>query len=173
MPTDMVRFSYLFVPIRGEWWSFTQKGRKVTTTTITAGVEGQDSEMGEGVDVDDDVYFGLGGKGGVNDYYLNIDWTARRIFCDGFKSDTAVLRYVSSGLVVSGSTYVPQQCEATMDAYINWRKEMINPRSMSMIQYLEGLYKEEIKKLRILNFMPSKDEICDAWDSATTQTVQR
>ncbi len=173
MPSDMIGFCNLFVPINGEWWSFSKKGRKVTTTTTTGGVEGQDSNMGEGIDVLDDVYWGLGGKGGVNSYYYKIDWAARRIFCDGFKSDTAVLQYTSSGLVVGGNTYVPQECEATIDAYINWKREMIEPRSMTMLTYLEDKYEAALQKMRIFNFMPSRDEISDAWDSNSSQSVQR
>lgn len=173
MPTDMVGFCGLFIPINGELWSFTKKGRKVMTTTTTGGVEGQNSAMGEGVDVLDNNYLGLGGRGGVNSYYMNIDWTARRIFCDGFKSDTAVLQYTSSGLTVGGSTYVSQECEPVMDAYMNWKKEQINTRSLSMLRTLEEYYKEELQEMRIFNFMPSRDEIADAWDSSSTQSPQR
>lgn len=173
MPTDMIGFCGVYMPINGELWSFTKKGRKVMTTTTTLGVEGQDSNMGEGVDVLDDYYLSPSGRGGVNSYYFNIDWTARRIFCDGIKSDTAVLQYTSSGLVVGGNTYVPQECESVIDAYLNWKKEQIDPRSLSMLQYTEEKYKEEVLKLRIYNFMPSKDEISDAWDKSSTRSMQR
>ena len=173
MPGDMVGFGGLYVPINGEWWSFTKKSRKVMTTTTTLLVEGQDSDMGEGVDVYDDRYFGLGGRGGVNAYYMNIDWTARRIFCDGFKSDTAVLQYTSSGLVVNGTTYIPSQAESAIDAYLDWNRELIAPRSMAMVQYLEKIYNDRILELRIINFLPTRDEISDAWDSSSTQSVTR
>lgn len=173
MPSDMIGFGWLAVPIDGEWHTFTKKGRKVTTTTTTLGVEGQDAAMGEGVDVKDDQYLGIGGRGGVNAYYFNVDWTARRIFCDGFKSDTAVLRYTSSGLVVNGSTYVPTKCEMTLDSYIDWQRELNEPRSMSMIQYLEGVYTNRLLELRLINYMPSLDEIKDAWDSSSSLGVQK
>jgi hypothetical protein len=173
MPVDMIGFSNLFIPINGEWWSFTKKPRKVTTTTTTNGVEGQNSGMGEGVDINDSRYLGLGAKGGVNQYYRNIDWTARRIFCDGFKSDTAVLQYTSSGLAVGAVTYIPQQCESVIDAYINWKREQISMRSMSLLQTLERYYTDELQKMRLFNWMISADELKDAWDAASTQSVQR
>jgi hypothetical protein len=173
MPTDMVGFCNLFMPINGEWWSFTNKPRKVTTTTDTLGIEGQNSAMGEGEDVHDTRYLGLGASGGVNTYYRTIDWTTRRITCDGIKSDTAVLTYTSSGLQVNGSTYVPQQCEPVIDAYINWKREQISTRSMGMLQTLERYYTDELQKMRIFNWMPTGDEIKDAWDAASTQSVQR
>ena len=173
MPTDMIGMGNLFVPINGEFWSFSLKSRKVTTTTTTLGVEGQNSAMGEGVDVLDDNYIGFGGKGGVNAYYMNVDWSARRIFCDGFKSDTAVLQYTSSGLVVGGNTLVPQQCEATITAFIDWQREINEPRSMSMIQLLKGYYDDAVFQLRYFNFAPTKDQIADAWDANSTITPQR
>lgn len=174
MPLAMVGFGNLFVPISGEFWSFTRKGRMVMTTTTTGGVEGQDSDEGEGVNVQDGSYSGLGGKGGVNAYNMNIDWNARRIFCDGFKSDTAVLQYTSSGLVVgAGSTYVPVQCEPVINAYIDWQKEINNVRSIALLRTLEDYYTNSLFQLRLFNFLPSKDEIADVWDANSTQSPQR
>lgn len=173
MPSDMVGFGTLYVAINGETWSFTRKSKKVMTTTTTLGVEGQNATFGEGVDVLNDQYWGLGGRGGVNAYYMNIDWSARRIFCDGFKSDTAVLVYTSSGLVIAGNTYVSQECEASITAYIDWQKEINNIRSISMLQILEKYYTDRLFEMRLFNFMPSRDEIQDAWDSSSTQGIQR
>jgi hypothetical protein len=173
MPTDMVGFSNLFVPINGEFWSFTMRSRKVTTTTMVGTVETQDSAQGEGVDVLDNRYLGLGSRGGVNEYYMNIDWTARRIFCDGFKSDTAVLIYTSSGLVVSGSTYIPQQAESVIMAYLDWQREINNTRSIGMLQTLERYYSDRLFEMRLFNFLPSLDELKDVWDSSSTQSVMR
>ena len=173
MPSDMIGFGFLAVPINGEWWTFTKKGRKVNTTTTTSGVEGQNSDFGEGVDVYDDEYLGLNGRGGVNAYYVNVDWKARRLFCDGFKSDTAVLRYTSSGLVIGGTTYIPVQCETVMDAYLDWKRAENREDSLSRIMYHKDKYDNEILALRIVNFMPSLDEIKDAWDSSSSMAIQR
>lgn len=173
MPSDMIGFGCLYVAINGEAWSFTKKSKKVMTTTTTAGVEVQDTKFGEGVDVKNDRYWGLGGKGGVNSYYFNIDWAARRIFCDGFKSDTAVLVYTSSGLVVSGVTYIDSQCEIVIDKYLDLQREIIVPRSISILDRLEQYYKDELFDMRKLNFFPSRDEIADAWDSSSTQGILR
>lgn len=173
MPTDMVGFSNLFIPIAGQFWSFTDLPRKVTTTTFTGQVEGQDAEQGEGVDVKDELFYGLGGVGGVNDYGRKIDWKARRIFCDGIKSDSAVLVYTSNGLEVGASTYVPSQCEETLDRYLLWKKAEVNNEPMNKVVYNEEKWKDAVLKLRVFNFLPNKDEIEDAWNKATTQSYQR
>lgn len=173
MPSDMIGFGFLAVPLDGELWTFTPKSRKVNTTTTTSGIEGQNSAMGEGVDVRDAQYLGLGGRGGVNAYYMKVDWKARRIFCDGFKSDTAVLRYTSSGLEIGGTTYIPVQCETVIDAYLDWKRAENREDSLSRIQYYEQKYVGQLMELRILNFMPSLDEIKDAWDSSSSLGVMR
>ena len=140
---------------------------------MVAGVETQDATMGEGLDINDDRYLGLGAKGGVNQYYRKIDWQARRIFCDGFKSDTAVLQYTSSGLVVGGSTYIPQEYESVLTAYIDWQKEINTTRSLAMLQTLEKYYADALFSMRLAKFMPTADEIKDVWDGNSTQTVMR
>lgn len=171
MPTDMIGFSNLFIPIDGEFWSFSDVPRKVTTTTTTLGVEGQDSLEGEGVDVKQPPNYQYSSRGN-NEYGRKIDWAARRIFCDGIKSDTAVLQYTSSGLVVSGTTYVPQEVEAVIDAYLNWKRTEMNPKSQGSITYYFDQYERAKNELRIIRFMPTRDEIEDAWNTAYTRGLQ-
>lgn len=171
MPTDMIGFSNLFIPIDGEFWSFSDVPRKVTTTTTTLGVEGQDSLEGEGVDVKQPPNYQYSSRGN-NEYGRKIDWAARRIFCDGIKSDTAVLQYTSSGLVVSGTTYVPQEVEAVIDAYLNWKRTEMNPKSQGSITYYFDQYERAKNELRIIRFTPTKDEIEDAWNTAYTRGLQ-
>lgn len=173
MPSDMVGFSNLFVPIDGELWSFTDIPRKVTTTTTTGGVEGQDSEQGEGVDVNNKVYWGMGGVGGENSYGRKIRWDERRIYCDGIKSDTAVLVYTSSGLEIGANTYIPADCEDIIDRYLLWKKSEINNEPLNRIAYNEDKYDDAVRKYRIHTWMPTKDEFEDAWNSATIQSIQR
>jgi hypothetical protein len=203
MPSDLIGFGFVAVPINGEFWTFSMKRRKVNTTTTTViygdlttdsdlvttdstiysvtdgaysffqGTETQDSDMGEGVDVKDDLYLGIGGRGGVNSYYMTIDWKARRIFCDGFKSDIAVIRYASSGLVVGGTTFVPVQCETTMDAYLDWQRAMNKEAALSRIAYLEGVYEKRLLEQRIIDFMPTLDDLKDAWDSSSSIGIMR
>lgn len=173
MPLDMIGFSNLYIPIAGELWSFTDYPRKVTTTTIVNNVETQDSTQGEGVDILKKNYLGYSGVGGVNDYGRKIDWTARRIFCDGIKEDTAILVYTSSGLQIGISTFIPVSCIETIDWYLRWQKAIIDSEAMSKVGYNEEKYKEAVLKLRVFNWLPSRDELEDAWNSAMTPVPQR
>jgi len=173
MPQDMIGFCNLFMPIDGEFWSFTKRPRIVNTTTTVDDVEGQDSTMGEGVEIADNMYTGYGGRGAVNDYYFTIDWGARRIFCDGIKSEKAVLQYTSSGISITGATYIPQEAIPVIDAYLNWKKEEMTPSKQNRLDYFYTIYLRSIEDMRIFRFMPSRDEIEDAWDDAVTLGVIR
>jgi hypothetical protein len=173
MPVDMVGFVKLYIAPNGEIWSFTRNKNIAMTTTTTGGVEGQDTAFGEGVAIINPRFIGLGAKGGINSYYVNIDWGARRLFCDGFKSDTAVLIYTSSGLVVGGSTFIPQQCESPINAYIDWQREINETRNLGLLQTKEKYYNDRLFEMKLFQFLPSAEEIRDIWDANSTQAVQR
>jgi len=118
MPDSMITFVDLMLPTDGEYISFTEKDRLVNTTTFTGAIEGQDSHFGEGVTIIQPEDEGYGGRGAINDYNYTIDWETRRIFCNGIISDTVILRYVSSGIELTGATTVPEMITPLADAYL-------------------------------------------------------
>lgn len=135
MPSDMLTFVDLCVPIAGEWWSFSERRTIVNTTTFTGLIEGQDSAVGEGVDLTVPMLTGYGASGGVNDYNYTIDWEQRRIYIDGITSGTGVLMYTSSGIEVTGTTYVPAIVIPLIDDYLLmketfWIPELVRERPM-------------------------------------------
>ena len=169
MPDDMIGFVNLYVQIGGEFWSFTDKPRMVNTTTGTEGVD----EVQDGDGVTDPITVGYGAIGGVNDYYMNIDWGARRIFLDGFKSDEAVLVYTSSGLSVAGETMIPAETTEVIDAYLYWKKSFWDGSARNEKDARKRDYYDELNQLRVLNFMPTADMLRDIFYSTMTQTPQR
>lgn len=169
MPDDMIGFVNLYVQIGGEFWSFTDKPRMVNTTTGTVGVD----EVMDSEGIADGPTDGYGAVGGINDYYMHIDWGARRIFLDGFKSDTAVLVYTTSGLVVNGDTYIPAEATETIDAYLFWKKAWFDGSNRTEKDARKRDYYDELQQLRILNFMPTGDMLRDIFYSTTTQAPKR
>ena len=173
MPDDMIGFIKLAIPQNGEWWSFTNNPNIVNTTTMVDAVEIRDSDFGEQVDIDQEQTTGYGAKGGVNAYNYTIDWEARRIFVDGIKSETAVLIYTSSGLNLAGDTLVPEKCVPTIEAFMLWKKAYWDGTSMSDRVYKEQQYKDELLQLRIVQFMPTGDELRDILFGTSTQAPTR
>jgi len=153
MPTDMIGFNGLFIPSNGELWSFTEKESLVNTTTTTGGVEGHDTDFGEGVAVSDPKTDTYGGVGGVNDYYYALDWKARRIFCEGISSDTVILRYVTSGVETSGTTYMPDFLTPALDSYLLWKSSYWIP---TLVRERELLERDFLRaEMKIRNFINS------------------
>lgn len=173
LPDDCVGFNGLYIPKNGELWPFTRKDTIVNTTTTTAGVETQDSDFGEGVAITDPKTDTYGAVGGVNDYYYTIDWKARRIFCEGITSDTVLLRYTTSGVEISGTTYIPEFVIPMIDAYLLWKSSYWIGDRVKERPLLERDF--EKAELKIRNFINSMtiEEWQDVLASTTTQTVQR
>lgn len=150
MPADMLTFVDLCVPIGGEWWSFTSKGKIVNTTTFTGLVEGRDEDFGEGVDLTVPMLSGYGASGGVNDYNYMLDWEQRRIYIDGIDTGTGVLLYTSSGIEVTGATYIPTIAIPLIDDYLLLKETYWIPELARERQLREKAYKETRLSLRNL-----------------------
>lgn len=173
MPVDMVGFNGLYDTTTGELWSFTRRDGIVTTTTTTLGVEGQDSTFGEGVALQDPKSDTYGGVGGVNDYYYTIDWKARRIFCEGIKSTTVLLRYTTTGIEISGTTYIPTFVSQLVHDYLLWKECFwIQGLERSAASREKTYTKTEDKIRNLINGMTA-DEWRDLLLSTTTQAPIR
>jgi len=173
MPTSMVGFNKLYKFTDGVKWSFTQRDDVITTTTTTLGVEGQDSTYGEGSALKDPKSDTYGGVGGVNDYYYKPDWKARRIFVEGLISDTVMLEYTTSGVEVSGVTYVPEFITPMIDNYLLeketfWMPELARERDSRAKNYTNA----ENRIRNLINAM-GYDEWRDLLNSITTMAPLR
>ena len=146
MPDDMIAFKDLCVSKDGEWWSFTLRPAKVNLTTDAGFTDG----------LRDNLTDTLGARGAVNQYYYCIDWEARRIFCDGIKSDTAVLKYVSSGIKTTGTTYMPDMLSELLDAYLLLKETYWIPGIAQERPLRDKEFKDEKRRIRnLLNSLTS------------------
>ena len=173
MPDDLIKLHYVFIPVGGEWWSLTERPLIVNTTTISSGLETQNSLEGEGVDIADPQNITYGGTGGANEYYYMVDFEARRIFVDGMNSGDAVLRYISSGLNLDGNTLINVACVPVIESYMMWKKAWWDGSSANERDYRKQEYKDEVLKLRLNNFMPTKERLSDALNGMNTTTPLR
>jgi len=173
MPQDMVGFNELYKFIDGVKWPFTFNDNIITTTTIIGGVETRDADYGEGeaiVDPKSDTY---GGIGGVNDYYYKPDWKSRRIFVEGTINDTAVLLYTTSGVELTGTTYIPEFITPMLDSYMLWKSSYWIPTLVRERGMLEKDYKNAEAKIRNLINGMGYNEWKDLLLSLTTQAPLR
>lgn len=150
LPTDCLAVNGLYKFVDGYKWPFTLRDDIIVTTTTTAGVEGQDDDYGEGEALKDPKTDTYGGVGGVNDYYYKIDWKARRIFLDGTTSDTVMLEYVTSGIETTGTTYLPAICIPVVDAYLDWKRCLLDERLFKFASEREKSYLNAENRVRNL-----------------------
>lgn len=173
MPDDMIGFNGLFINVQNELWAFTAKDTIVNTTTYTGLVEGQDDHFGEGGAITDPKTDDYGGVGAVNDYYYTIDWKARRIFCEGIVSDTVFLRYTTSGVETSGTTYVPEFITPMLDSYMYWKSTYFVDKLRRERDIAERDFTRAEMKIRNLQSAMTYDQWRDLFLSITTQAPLR
>jgi hypothetical protein len=173
MPVDMIGFKEVAVAKNGEWWAMTEKPDMVNTTTTTAGIEGHSTTFGEGVAIRNGKTDTYGAKGAINQYYFMLDWKARRIFLDGIISDTVLLKYISSGIEISGTTYMPDMFTNTLDAYLLWKetywmRDLVRERMPRQQDYVN----ERLRLRNYINSLTAKQWYDLIWGSFT-QTPKR
>jgi len=168
MPTDYVSFIGVVVPIEGQFWYLTEKENLVITTT--GGVI--DPTEGEGVDINDSYYLGYPGSGGINrEGYFKIDERNRRIWINSTDRTDVTLLYNSSGVNLTGTTYVPQRAVAPIHTFM-LAKDAMFTGDANMASY----YALELTKaIDILKYVeaPSAIEIRDVLYSIMNPLPQR
>jgi hypothetical protein len=173
LPDDFVSFIDLVTPTKGQWWSFTRNDRIVNTTTTTGGVEGRDSDQGEGVIIDQARVTGYGAKGGWNKFRYTLDLGARRIYIDDAITEDIVLMYVASGVKTTGTTTIPEFITPMIDGYLLvketfWLPELVRERPMREQSY----WSEKMKIRSLINSM-SVEEWKDLFYGSFTQAIKR
>ena len=163
MPTSMMTFVNLGVYKNDEFWSFTMRPKLDITEESPA-----DPPV-----LTDGTSTTYGSSGGQNDYYYVIDWQTRRIFCAGIYSDTAVLKYVGTGISASADTLIPEIMVPVIDAYLLWKKGYWDGATRTEMMDRKEDYDEEVMMYRkIVNGM-SGDQIMDILWGTTTQGPKR
>ena len=173
LPDDFLRLVDLVTPLRGQWWSFTEKDRIVNTTTTTDSVEGRDLTQGEGQTIDQTRVTSYGAKGGWNKFRYTLDTKARRIYVDDDITDYVVLIYVSSGINATEETLVPTTLMPMIDAYLNWKGSYWRPEIMNQRESLYLDYWREKQKVRNLIASMTEMQWRDLLYSTFTQSPQR
>lgn len=173
IPSDALTIKDICTAKNGEWYPMTLRQEMVNTTTTTAGVEGFDSTFGEGVTVLDPITDGYGAVGGANEFYYSIDMRARRIKVDGLTSSTALLRYSSSGINISGTTYIPDILTQVLDNYLLWKETYWLTEFTRERESRKQDYNNEKLKLRFLLNSLSASQWKDLFWGLFTQTPTR
>ena len=169
LPDDYLSFVSVVIPIKGEYWSLTEKESLVFSQSGLA----LDSDDGEGVAVADDYFPHYGAKGGINNEgYIKLDEANNRIVVNSLSSGRTevFLIYVSTGINEAGTdTYVPDAIVPMLHFYILYKDALLHERNA---ESLKREYETELDKVRYLQ-MDSMQTIRDVLYSTFTSAPTR
>ena len=162
MPTSMMTFLKLGVYKDNELWTFTERSNLDVDPDITEAPSVVDGTSGT-----------YGSKGAVNAYYYNIDWQQRKIFCEGITDDTAILKYVGTGISATADTLVPELMSPVIDAYLLWKKGFWDGATRGEMADRKKDYEDEVMIYRSIINRLSYDQLMDIFWGTTTQGPKR
>jgi hypothetical protein len=140
MPDDLILVNRICVPIDGELWPLTKRDSIVPTTSESGGSEVLDEDDGEGVDVTNKgIYYSR--KGGRNyEGYFRPDYRKRRIIFRNVSRTEVLMDYVTSGVDLTETTYIPIYAKTALEAYIRlyqeYNKMQPNPNNIAIYKDL-------------------------------------
>lgn len=114
-------------------------------------------------EIDVDVSYTYGTRGGSNEYRFKPDDKQRKFHLDGTVPDEIILTYISTGIDSATTNYIPVYMESVLEAYLDWQLAMNNPRAtlgdreMRRKDYFQAL--GEAKKLEAPSVLEVKDII--------------
>ena len=174
LPNDYLSFLAVGVPYKGRLWTFTKDQGLVMPDSIDCGEDTLDTDAGEDVvkgDTGTLAAYGL--QGGVNEYYYKIDLPNNRIIINGFTSRTVTLAYLSTGISMSETTYIPKIAEEALISFVHWKRIQYDDKvGIGMKKDYEDQYRKGVSEIEYAT-MPTLDELFDAVYQAFYQSAKR
>jgi hypothetical protein len=120
-PDDFVDFISIGVVDGGKIWRLSPNKDFIVVTTEDGDEETQDENEGQGVSIPNESVSGYYARGGSNNKgYYQIEWDKRRIGLINVSKDTVILTYITSGIDVDNTTYIPIKYIPALQSYIAW-----------------------------------------------------
>jgi hypothetical protein len=173
IPDDYMGFVSLGIPYKGRIWTFTRSDRLITPDGMVCGEATLSAANGETITIGNSTIAGYGVGGGANDYYYKLDLPGHRIIINGFPRTTVTLNYISSGISMSETTWIPRIAEEALIAWVMWQRVVYDD---AVPMGIKNQYKQEyIEKENEIKFseMPTLDEFYDAIYQTFTQGLKR
>ena len=173
-PDDLIKFIGVGVAYNGQIWPLSHKGKINTTTTTTAGVEDFDSDIGEGINLNNSIWTGYQAKGGLNvSGYFVVDYANRRLMLRNFTGTQVWMYYVTSGISLTADTFIPIIYEPTLMSYILMSEEAYKAEgNPNLYERYKSLYDTNLRFLR-KSQRDSLQEVYDTISESTYPTIKR
>lgn len=164
-PGDLVKWLSIGINIGGEYWTFTRDDSIIIPEGTVSGQDSLNSDRGENTVVDRNKSAAYGTRGGLNSNYFTVDEDNRRFVINGVDRDQVLVKYLSTGVNMSGASIVPIQAVQALKDFIIWRV------SRQVKDY--NTYAISVKDLRDLENSFTEDEFLDMIYKSTFRGVKR
>lgn len=172
MPSDCLKVLGVAIANNGRIWTLTRDDTLIPTTTTVNSQETLDNAYQEGFAPNDESLYRPGDFGGRNEAYYVVDEPNRRVLIRGKSVSSVFLIYISSGIEVSATTYIPMKCYQAIKTYCAWKWHESEWEAMNKIAYYEDQYYIELNKLEQFE-APSFQELYDAFLKTLTPSIKR
>lgn len=165
-PSDMEQFVALGVPRNGRVYWLTRNNELIPTKTVVGIDESLDENDGEGVEQPTSQYDSFDAIGGINTQgYFTLDNKNREIIVNSTERSELLLKYISSGVNNSGTTYVSSKHIEAITAYILWKDiDYDRTAPMNMKEQYKSRF-EDAKREIVRVELPALWEVLDAWNA--------
>jgi len=106
---------------------------------------------------------------------FNIDYENKIIqLSSTVSAPQLIVEYISTGVSLSGNTFIPRYCETAMVEYLHWRTRKNDYKaSRGAVIDAKQDYLEAVAELQLLEEVPTYQEIMDVLYSTSSQTPRR
>jgi hypothetical protein len=173
LPDDCLWVKCIGFPKNGRLWTITRDDRIYLGMSIVNGIIKSDSDTLELIP--EHTKHGYNARG-RNSYNFTIDYNSRQIVITGSDQVTMTIHYISSGISITGDTFIPAECISSLESAIIYRAELNDsekPITAVRGQLLRGEMKSNIAFLRKLYTTYTPDEWHDMFLKNQSQGVIR
>lgn len=119
MPSDMIDYYLIGLVEEGKIWELTRNEQIAIPKSEVCGIEVSNSDLLSAIDTPDTAVYNSKGTWNIGKY--KIDKKRRLIIFEGsMAGQTIYMEYISSGVSLTGNTFVPVEILPMLKAYLNW-----------------------------------------------------
>lgn len=156
---DVLNVEDVVIPIDGKMWSLTRNKHIVPPNVELVPESGQ----GAGTDITAELGVYYAARGGNNtEGYYKYEKDKRRLVFTNIERSNVIVLYTSSGVSMSGITYIPKEVRSAISNYVLWQLEHLSPKN----KFNKALsYKQEYERQKSIlrnmdfNWIEFKDAV--------------
>lgn len=172
LPDDFIDYYRIGVILDGKIWTLTKNDKIPTINAISCGEDLGDADNQGAIDIPYAHQYAI--NGGWNFGYYRVDKEKRRIVFSGdMIGRQIVLEYISTGVSLSGSTWVPRELSKVLKDYIHWKAIQRDPQvALNHREVARRDYYDSLAEYNRLQCSFTVDELLDALASGFGQSIK-